>query len=162
MKGTASYLNSRQWDEPHNGTQVLGMQTKDTATSSSKTRQDLLTCIRRCRVFLPSSFHICRIDWSIWFCPREAQSTYVYLKSTTVYVPSSELGPLSRQRVCPPPGSGGRAHSPAVEGLGESQFWRLKIKLSTLPTLCLEALQSVQSYINIFLTFFIHSSKYNF
>jgi hypothetical protein len=31
---------------------------------------------------------------------------YVYIKSTTVYVPSSELGlsqPLSRQRVCPSP-----------------------------------------------------------
>jgi hypothetical protein len=63
---------------------------------------------------------------------------YVYIKSTTVYVPSSELGlshPLSRQRVCPSPVTEGRgwAHSPAGEGLGESQFRRL----STLPTLCL-------------------------
>jgi hypothetical protein len=47
---------------------------------------------------------------------------YVYIKSTTVYVPSSELGlsqPLSRQRVCPSPQNrGGGVHSPAGEGLG--------------------------------------------
>jgi hypothetical protein len=62
---------------------------------------------------------------------------YVYIKSTTVHVPSSELGlsqPLSRQRVCPEP-KGGGAHSPAGEGLGESKFRRLEKKLSTLPTL---------------------------
>ncbi len=36
----------------------------------------------------------------------------------------------------PPPGSKRRgAHSPAGEGLGESQFRRLEKKLSTLPTL---------------------------
>ncbi len=49
---------------------------------------------------------------------------YVFLQSTTVYVPSSELGlshTLSHQRVCPSPGTkGGGAHSPAGEGLGES------------------------------------------
>ncbi len=31
---------------------------------------------------------------------------YLYIESTTVYVPSSELGlphPFSRKRVCPPP-----------------------------------------------------------
>jgi hypothetical protein len=35
---------------------------------------------------------------------------YIFIKSTTVYVPSSELGlshPLSRRRVCPPPGTKG-------------------------------------------------------
>jgi hypothetical protein len=66
---------------------------------------------------------------------------YVYIKSTTVYVPSSELGlsqPVSRQRVCPSSPNRGRggAHSPAGEWLGESQFRRLEKKLSTLPTLC--------------------------
>ncbi len=64
---------------------------------------------------------------------------YVYIKSTTVYVPSSELGlshSLSRQRVCPSPQDRGRgAHSPAAEGLGESQFRWLEKKLSILPTL---------------------------
>ncbi len=48
------------------------------------------------------------------------------VQSTIVYVPSSELGlshPLSRQRVFPSPGTkGGGGHSPAGEGLGESQF----------------------------------------
>jgi hypothetical protein len=45
---------------------------------------------------------------------------YIYIKSTTVYVPSSKLElsqPLSSQRVCP--------------------FRRLEKKLRTLPTLCL-------------------------
>ncbi len=70
-----------------------------------------------------------------------AQGTkYVYIKSTIVYVPSSELGlsqPLSRQRVCPSPQNRWRgANSPAGEGLGESQFRRLEKKLSTLHLLC--------------------------
>jgi hypothetical protein len=66
---------------------------------------------------------------------------YVYTKSTTLYVPSSELElsqPLSLASKCaPPPRTGGGAHSPAGEGLGESQFRRLEKKLSTLPTLWL-------------------------
>ncbi len=67
----------------------------------------------------------------------KSQSMYVYMKSTTVYVPSSELvlsQPLSRQRVCPSTRGGG-AHSPEGEGFGESQFRRLEKKLSILPTL---------------------------
>jgi hypothetical protein len=64
---------------------------------------------------------------------------YVYIKSTTVYVPSSELGlsqPLSRQRVCPssPQNRGGHTHL-RVRVLRKSQFRRLEKKLSTLPTL---------------------------
>jgi hypothetical protein len=47
---------------------------------------------------------------------------YVYIKSTTVYVTSSELGlsqPLSRQRVCPsPPEPGGGHPSLRVRGWG--------------------------------------------
>jgi hypothetical protein len=70
-----------------------------------------------------------------------AQSKYtVYKESTTVSVPSSELGisqPFFRQQVCPASQNQGvGAHSPAGEGLGESQFGRLEKKLSTLPTLC--------------------------
>ncbi len=64
---------------------------------------------------------------------------YVYIKSTTVYIPSSELGlsqPLSRQRECPSPQNrGGGVHSPAGEGLGESQFRRL-VKSLVLCLLC--------------------------
>ncbi len=44
--------------------------------------------------------------------------------------------PLSPASVTLPPEPGGGAHSPAGEGLGESQFRRLEKKLSTLPTLC--------------------------
>ncbi len=40
--------------------------------------------------------------------------------------------PLSRKRVPPPPNQGGGAHSPAGEGMGESQFGRLEKQLSTL------------------------------
>jgi hypothetical protein len=76
---------------------------------------------------------------------------FIYTQSTTVSVPSSELGPpppLSQADVSLPriqregvqctgefvPGT----HSPAGEGvgLGESQFGRLDYKLSTLSTLC--------------------------
>ncbi len=46
--------------------------------------------------------------------------------------------PLSHKWVCPSPRNqtGGGAHSPAGEGVGESQFLRLEKKLSTLSTLC--------------------------
>ncbi len=51
-----------------------------------------------------------------------------------MYVPSSELGlsqPFSRKRVClSPKNRGGGAYSPAGEGLGESQFQRLKKSLA--------------------------------
>ncbi len=63
---------------------------------------------------------------------------YVHIKSTTVYVPSSELGlshPLSRQRVCPyPRNQGGGAHSPAGEGLGASNYndWSKSLALCLL------------------------------
>jgi hypothetical protein len=59
---------------------------------------------------------------------------YLYIKSTTVYVPSLELGlphPFSRKRLCPSPGpKGGGAHSPAAKGVGESQFQRLEKRLA--------------------------------
>jgi hypothetical protein len=42
----------------------------------------------------------------------------------------------------PPPRTGGGTHSPAGEGLEESQFRRLEKKLSTLPTLCLKVSDS--------------------
>ena len=67
--------------------------------------------------------------------------TYIEYRTTVyvMYVPSSELGlshPLCRQRVCPSPQNQmWGAHSPADEGLGESQYRRLEKKLSTLPTL---------------------------
>ncbi len=76
---------------------------------------------------------------------------------TTVYVPSSELElfqPLSRRRVCPSPHNRGRGggqcaqeHSPAGEGLGESQFRRLEKKLSTLPTLWIISTRTALYYI---------------
>ncbi len=59
----------------------------------------------------------------------------IYIKSTTVYVPSSDFGlsqPLSRQRICsapPPRTGGGGTHSPVGEGLGEFYFRRLEKSL---------------------------------
>ncbi len=53
-----------------------------------------------------------------------------------MYVPLGLSQPLSRQRVwSSPQNGGGGAHSPAGEGLGESQCRRHEKKLSTLPTL---------------------------
>ncbi len=65
------------------------------------------------------------------------RTKYVNIKSTTVYVPASEMGlsqPLSRQRVCPSPQSRGEGGT-LGEGLGKSQFRRLEKRLSTLPAL---------------------------
>jgi hypothetical protein len=79
---------------------------------------------------------------------------YIHIQSTTVYVPSSELGlshPFSRLGVGPswplppePEPKGGGAHSPAGEGLGESKFRRLEKKLSPLPTL-----RSLSSFLDL-------------
>jgi hypothetical protein len=70
---------------------------------------------------------------------RQGNGTkYVFIKSTTVYVPSSELGlqPLSCHAASVPLPSepeGGGAHSPAGEGLGLSQFRRLEKSLVLCP-----------------------------
>ncbi len=53
-------------------------------------------------------------------------------------VPRWNCYPLSRKRVCSPPpprNQRGGIHSPACEGVGESQFGQLERKLSTLSTL---------------------------
>jgi hypothetical protein len=62
---------------------------------------------------------------------------YVYIKSTTAYVPSSEMGlsqPLSRQRVCPFPQNRGGAHLLRVRGWGSpnSDDWRKSLALCLL------------------------------
>jgi hypothetical protein len=62
-----------------------------------------------------------------------------YLQSSTVYIPSLELGlpqPLSRKRVCPPTRTKGWGGHTRLRLKGGSQFQRLEKKLSTLPTLC--------------------------
>ncbi len=66
-----------------------------------------------------------------------AQSTYI-IKSTTVYVPSSELGlsqHLSRQRVCPSPQNRGGGHTRLpLRGWGSpnSDDWRKSLALCLL------------------------------
>jgi hypothetical protein len=67
---------------------------------------------------------------------------YIYLKSSQCIIlwPLIGIGtlppPLSPASVAlPPEPKGEGAHSPASEGLGESQFRRLEEKLSTLHTL---------------------------
>ncbi len=67
-----------------------------------------------------------------------AQSTYIHIKSTTMYVPSSESGlsqPLSRQRVCPSPQNRGEGHTRLwVRGWGSpnSDDWRISLALCLL------------------------------
>jgi hypothetical protein len=78
-----------------------------------------------------TSFHKTSILQNVHFIALTFQTTkYIYV----MYVPSSELGlsyPLSRQRVRPPPRTkGGGGHSPAGEGLGESQLRRLNESLA--------------------------------
>ena len=94
---------------------------------------------KRHRIRIRNTNHRIQVKLVKFFLWSISSTTYVYIKSTTVYVPSSELGlsrPLSRQRVFPSPQNrGGGAHSPAGEGSGESQLQRLEEKLSTLPTL---------------------------
>jgi hypothetical protein len=89
-----------------------------------------------------------------------AYTTKYLYQSTTVFVPSPELGlpqPLSPWRVCPPQPKGGGAHSHAVGGLVESQFRRQK-KLNTLPTLWQIQLQLLQGSNKLFSnTIFIHT-----
>jgi hypothetical protein len=74
-----------------------------------------------------------RSNWGYIFCQLPAQSR----QSAKLFLKSSELGlpqPLTRRRVCPlpPPVLGGRGHSLAIEGLGESQFRRGDIHCGTL------------------------------
>jgi hypothetical protein len=70
-----------------------------------------------------------------------AATKYVYIQSTTVYVPSSELGlshpPLSPVSVPLPPKQRGEGALASGRGVGESQFRRLEKRLSTLPSLWL-------------------------
>jgi hypothetical protein len=66
------------------------------------------------------------------------QSTYTY-RAPQCMSPCRNWDsptPLAASECALPPGpKGGRAHSPAAQGVGESQFLRLEKKLSTLPTL---------------------------
>jgi hypothetical protein len=69
------------------------------------------------------------------------QITYIYIQSTTVYVPTSEIEtpptPLPQASVPPTPEPKGGGHTrQRVGGMGESQFRRLEKKLISLPTLC--------------------------
>ncbi len=52
------------------------------------------------------------------------------------------LPSLASECAPPPQTKGGGTHSPAGEGVGESQFRRLEKKHSTLPTLCLTLIDS--------------------
>jgi hypothetical protein len=66
------------------------------------------------------------------------QSTYIYRVPQCTFPRRIEtLPPPSLASKCAPPPryQGGGAHSPAGEGLGESQFQRLEKRLSTLPTM---------------------------
>ncbi len=73
--------------------------------------------------------------------PSVRSTKNIYSQSTTVSVPSFELGPSTptpsppSELALPPEPKGGGTHSPACEGVAESQFGRLERKLCTLSTL---------------------------
>ncbi len=72
--------------------------------------------------------HILSVGYTL---PQSRQSAKLSLKSSELGLPK----PLTRRRVCPPPGSGGRdMHSTLARerGLGESQFQRGDIHCGTL------------------------------
>jgi hypothetical protein len=70
-------------------------------------------------VHLPP-FHVW-ISGSIQSKPQSRQSAKLFLQLSELGLPQ----PLTCRRVCPsPPVLGGGAHSLAIEGLGEFQFWR--------------------------------------
>ncbi len=110
---------------------------------------DVMSLVRKCSQMLRKT-NACSSAWYLFygtFCTFSLFSCMCLthhkvrihkdLKSTTVYVPSSELGlsqPLSRQRVCPSLQNREGAHSPAGEGLGESQSddWRKSLALCLL------------------------------
>jgi hypothetical protein len=82
-------------------------------------------------------------EWEVDDC-RMTTTKCIYSKSTVTQClspcPNWDPHPLSRKRVCPPPprnqrGGGAQTHSPACEGVGESQFGRLEKNLGTLSTL---------------------------
>ncbi len=85
-----------------------------------------------------------RLDRMHCYSLTLSPTKYMYTLTTTVSVPSSELGPpplpLTKTIVeCAPRNlEGGGTHSPAGEGVkGGSQFGRLEKKPSTLSTLCI-------------------------
>jgi hypothetical protein len=64
--------------------------------------------------------------------------TYIEYHSVSPCVGIGTPHPLFRKRVCPSPrNQRGWAHSPAGEGVVESQFQRQEKNLSTLSTLCI-------------------------
>ncbi len=67
-------------------------------------------------------------EWICWSVEEVHTLVHSAGRVLSFFSSRSELGlphPFSRRRVCPPPfGPEGRAHSLAVEGLGESQFRR--------------------------------------
>jgi hypothetical protein len=68
--------------------------------------------------------------------PSPSSTKYVYIKSTTVFIPSSELGlsqPLSRQRMCPSPQNRGEGGHTCLRvgdwGSPNSDDWRKGLAL---------------------------------
>jgi hypothetical protein len=74
---------------------------------------------------------------TLWSGVQLPQSTYTLYKEYHSVCPLVGIGtlPSPNPSLAPPPILGGGAHSPAGEGLGESQFRRPEKKLGTLPSL---------------------------
>ncbi len=117
---------------------------KNTAVACSPHRLDLRVLLRGPGFLAvqrfgssPPSFRQQVISLSQTSCVSPTK--YIYLQSTTVSVPSSELGlshpALSPASVLLPPNQRGGGHTCQRARGGESQIRRLEKKLSTLPTL---------------------------
>ncbi len=95
--------------------------------------KDVPITTRSCKQGTQARSSICTV-----YCWYHGTTKYVYIKSTTVYVPSSELGlpqPLSSQGVCPSPHNQGGGHTRMrVRGWGSpnSEDWRKSFALFLL------------------------------
>jgi hypothetical protein len=105
--------------------------------------QAVIDCVEKFS-WLRNVCSCCSYCWTLWSSAvkinrkgRGDSTKYVYIKSTTVYVPSSKLvWPLSRKRVCPPSPrtKGWGAHSMRLSGWGSpnSDDWRKSLALCLL------------------------------
>ncbi len=124
-------------------------------TSASSATPQILLCWRNpCRTVA---------TLSAWRWQSKALATQLDLIPQSTYLPeyhgvcpSSQLGPPtpSPASECVPPRSqSGRGHTPAGQGMGKSQFWRLK-NASTPSTLCL-----IPTFVTLFSLNYIYSLK---
>ncbi len=92
------------------------------------------------RVLASPSFTEVSLPYDLPYLPTLPPKKYKYrpqcVSPRQNWDPPTPLPQASVTSELPPESKGGGTHSPAGEGVGESQFRRLEKMLSTLPTVC--------------------------